>query len=456
MTVTRAYNSTGVTMRGPTRSDHGWVLPIGAQAVIEQREGIGAFTNVTHDDVILRRYDSGHVFSSWRCFPHFATLAQGGLADNQGWDRTSRAPWHMRFDAVNAHAVDPISGLCVWDGDDVKARVIIRHPWRDRDTADSVDIDITRTLHDDDFYVLDGYAEGSLAHHMDQQLRSHLVGRVPEIRDMVRFEHRFIDGDAVTSARHNRGVWTRSIDLSAIPISHTVGGDADNEGPAGFLCTRRHLVALGHAPTLYQVGAKVYFLTQDEQIVQRQVVDRILPGDTELTFQELDASVVLLDSDVPESVKPMAIMPADYLNYLPCMSGRRHPISGAGGAITGVPCIRPQRFRVASVVMAISGADTDANHPGQAMVIESGHPGDLAGWYVPNIPGDSGTPSIGLIQGEPVVMGISSGDYGEVDGWAANTDLSQIINTLNEWIDELASGYSLTLADLSSFTDFSS
>jgi hypothetical protein len=120
------------------------------------------------------------------------------------------------------------------------------------------------------------------------------------------------------AAGRNEGCITAGLDLSSIPVS-TAGG-TDWKYP-GVLISNRHLLCAAHqAPS---VGSNVYtWLAEDEQtyytagVSAVQVVYNLSTG--------IDIAVVYLDTAISSTpytgIPPMAVLPANWANYLPAVA----------------------------------------------------------------------------------------------------------------------------------------
>lgn len=114
----------------------------------------------------------------------------------------------------------------------------------------------------------------------------------------------------------NTGCWAYGLRQAMTCISpwNSQGG----RERAGTAVTPRHILAATHF--LINIGSTIRFITADNQIVTRTVVDwtRINAyPESEGIFYPTDITVELLDEDLPATITPAKIAPLDFLKYGP-------------------------------------------------------------------------------------------------------------------------------------------
>lgn len=264
------------------------------------------------------------------------------------------------------------------------------------------------------------YATDSLAKEVTDAVDSRIAGLNAETSKPI-----FSTQNHTTpSYIRNSGCWVNDLDLTSIsPWNST-------EGPnrAGVLISPRHIIFAAH----YQInnGSTVRFVDNNNNIVTRTMV-------TKLTHPEYipyypDLTVGLLDSDVPNSIGFVKILPQDWNKYLPSLS-----------VLYRLPCLVLDQEEKA-LISELAGLNTFAGF--RLPELNSAR-------YVfsePIILGDSGNPAFLIIDDQLVIITVWT--YG---GAGLGTSILYHRDAINTMMATLGGGYSLTEIDLSEFTDYS-
>ena len=175
-----------------------------------------------------------------------------------------------------------------------------------------------------------------------------------------------------TATAYNPNSWVAGINLTAVT----------QNVPRGTAITPRHVIYTKHYGFHGQVGQTLNFLTMDNRVVSRKIIDvKFLSS----TFDP-DIAVARLDSDLPGSITPMKVLHPNATNYAAIFS----------------PLLRIDQESKALIVQATpsgpQGIQTDAsvNPPGAAYSL----------YYEDMISGDSSSPSILLMNTNNGVMPI--------------------------------------------------
>ena len=208
---------------------------------------------------------------------------------------------------------------------------------------------------------------------------------------------------------------------------------------AGTAVTKRHVLLANHVS--YGIGTTVRFVAADNTVVDRSVVQagRI--------FQDgvgTDAWMVLLDSDLPVSITPCKLFPADYATYLP---------AGADSfnyAANDVPLLSLDQEEKAVLLDVISESASSST---STFIYGAPTLADRVAFYEPIIAGDSGNPVFAVIGTElwllSTLFGAGSGPF--LGALAA--ELDAMITTLDTAEADIT-GYTVTQGDLSSYTGY--
>lgn len=222
----------------------------------------------------------------------------------------------------------------------------------------------------------------------------------------------------------NSGCWVNDLNLTSIsPWNST-------EGPnrAGVLISPRHIIFAAH----YQInnGSTIRFVDNNNNIVTRTMVNKLTHPNYTPYYPDLTVGV--LDSDVPNTISFVKILPQNWNDYLPSLS-----------VIHRLPCFVLDQEEKA-LISELAGLST------------------VAGFRVPEfsstryafsetiITGDSGNPAFLIIDDELVIITVWT--FGGAGGGTSILFHKDAINTM---MSTLGGGYSLTEIDLSGFTDYS-
>lgn len=262
------------------------------------------------------------------------------------------------------------------------------------------------------------WADGTLAKAITDSIQTRIDGTTPSI---VMPLYSQADHNAPLFAR-NASSWLWDVDLTAISPSNVASGPYR----AGVAVTPKHVLYARHYPLA--AGDIIRFVTADDQLVSRTVIATAsLAGD----FFQNDIGVASLASDLPATITPVKVPPANLESYLPNI--------GPGLVAFGTNAIGERAsvrgwLRVSDDSVVFASYTTDQQY----------HP-----FYENYISGDSGSPVFMLVNTEPVLLGcITSGGNGQA------TAVWRKLTELNALIDGLDSGYSLTQVNLTGYPSY--
>lgn len=264
----------------------------------------------------------------------------------------------------------------------------------------------------------------------------------------------------------NTNCWLYDLDLTGICVYPSKRG--------GTAVTPRHLISAKHFT--FGVGAVRYFLTSDNVLISRTVTHQV-------NNPSVDLTISLLDSDLPDSIQPLQVLPVDWKNYMPATLGpdvlpfsHEYPEGqfNTTSEIHGLPAIQYNQFRQISTAETFGKniLNIDGIHHMVGQYTFANYP--PIDYYSPNwtetILYDSGQPKLTTFDGENLVLiflnltpsaGYSlSKDIGYVDDLIKQVDTLAGINSYDaggawaSWTNEdgsyVSKGY-----DLSAYTDYS-
>lgn len=108
--------------------------------------------------------------------------------------------------------------------------------------------------------------------------------------------------DGAGEYTRNTACWAAGIDLTAIPVWNSVRGSRAN----GIAITSRHVLHASHVSV--GIGATLRFVTNGNVVVTRTI--------TAIDDVGIDLQIATLDSDLPETITPAKVLPADWQDDL--------------------------------------------------------------------------------------------------------------------------------------------
>lgn len=223
----------------------------------------------------------------------------------------------------------------------------------------------------------------------------------------------------------NTNFWGGFVDLSCASMWNNAGHDIWG-GPcecwhmAGTAISRRHLICAYHfgIPN----GATVYFMSTSSVVVARQVVARRSVG--------TDVMICALDSDLPDTILPAKILPANYKEYI--------------GSAKGLPVVTLDQEE--KLIVCETGPLQESSTRASLSYGEIPNAGRRIEFYEKIVSGDSGSPRFMLV-GQQVVLlyVIYSGEAG------AGYFVTHYKDEIQQAMNQMCPGYLLEEVDLSSY-----
>lgn len=175
-----------------------------------------------------------------------------------------------------------------------------------------------------------------------------------------------------TATAYNPNSWIAGINLTAVT----------QNVPRGTAITPRHVIYTKHYGYHGQVGQTLNFLTMDNRIISRKIIEVKYLS----TTFDPDVAVVRLDSDLPGSITPMKVLAASANSYAAIYSPLLRIDQESKALIVQASPSGPQSITV----------NTTYNPPGSAFAL----------YYENMITGDSSSPSILLMNSADGIMPI--------------------------------------------------
>lgn len=200
---------------------------------------------------------------------------------------------------------------------------------------------------------------------------------------------------------------------------------------SGILVSPRHVIFATHFMPM--PGAVLRFITATNVVVERTLSSLTSLSQTEAYYPDL--SIGKLDSDVPGTIAFARVLPSDWASKLPSLNS--YPVLCANTD-------QEEHLHLRELSKLPSSTSP------RALVNFRKPVGTLRGeFYEDVVSGDSGNPAFLIINGQLVLLTVwTSGGSG------AGTSVYAFKSAINATMASLGGGYSLTDADLSSFTSY--
>lgn len=219
----------------------------------------------------------------------------------------------------------------------------------------------------------------------------------------------------------NSGCWAYDLDLTPISPWNSTGANTR----AGTLISPRHIIFAAH----YQInnGSIIRFVTTDNTVVERTMINKVSLSQTLYP----DITIGVLDSDVPNTIGYVKVLPSNWSSYLPNV-----------GAIYRIPALALDYEEKALVTElgVVNGGTLIFYTPTNAQRLS---------FFETIIVGDSGNPVFLIINGQLVLLTVWT--WG---GSGGGTFVTYFKNDINSAMSSLGGGYTLTEVDLSGFTSY--
>lgn len=192
---------------------------------------------------------------------------------------------------------------------------------------------------------------------------------------------------------------------------------------AGTIITKKHIIYANHfGVPIIDGGTPIYFVTRDNQIIERRVIKQIADAAS-------DIAIGLLDSNIPDTIEIAPVLPPDFEKHL-----------GIHNKFLIATFDAEEKANVQQCNSLFNGGFS-INTLHESYVEPEYRP--LSSWSEPTIVGDSGNPSFVIIYGELVLLGCFWTSMG-------GSNVGSKHELVNSMIEQLSpgQGYRLTLKPL--------
>ena len=270
------------------------------------------------------------------------------------------------------------------------------------------------------------FVTGSLADTCESAVNGRIAGATT---DMLPIFTDYSSSHAGGTYTRNPDCWIYDLRQAATCVSPWNSNAANRK--AGVALTPRHIATAAHYE--YPVGTSVRFVTADDITVTRTVVGKKRHPDYSPYYP--DITLYLLDSDLPSTITPCKVLPADYETYLP-----------TGPAQIAALCLDQEEKALVTDLSYFTERYAAFRFPDTP---------EEQTLYEGKITGDSGNPAFLIVGGELVCLTLWT--YG---GAGSGTFLTPQIAAMNQMIADLDAaasintGYTIQTVDLSAYPSF--
>lgn len=265
------------------------------------------------------------------------------------------------------------------------------------------------------------WSSGSIAKYLNDNMTSMLVNADANNKNL--FTNSVIGSPS--SYNRNSNLWIKNIDFTCISPWNSTG----NNTRAGTLISKKHVIFCKHLSFYPTVNSTIKFVTNDNETITRTLIKVTPVGD--LNSFAPDVVIGTLDSEVPNTISPVKILPSTYVNFFPTHKTYSQ-------SEYNINCILTlNQFK--NVGLASLNNFYNNNF---ALSVPVGY----QSFSQSIISGDSGSPVFIILNGQLVLLGVFSGQNG---GELTCKYTSEINNIM-----AIDGSYSLAEINLSSFTSY--
>ena len=287
-------------------------------------------------------------------------------------------------------------------------------------------------------YQFESYKVGCLAQHCADQILSRISAKTP-LTGLPLYST--LSTSSATYAR-NANSWLSDVDITCIPVATKPASASNFWLHQGGTVISPDCIAYcnhwggpgGSPPSGRLLGGSVRFYSPTDGVIERQIVaDQSIPP---------DLVIAKLDADLPVTIKPAKVMPANWTVYIPLPQSGMPAANIPALGITHSNEISPVGYKQASI-RAVQRTSNLSYYTSSQSV--SG----FDGWFRSAILYDSGHPAFLLINGELVLLSVWTTS-------SSGTSVTTNVLAINAAMTAMGSGYQLTTADLSEFENYGS
>ena len=268
------------------------------------------------------------------------------------------------------------------------------------------------------------YKSGSLANHITTGIDTRIIGKNPVVSMPMytTMDH------ATPSYVRNTGCWAADFDLTCVSAwnSYAWGGEGGLQR-CGTLISPKHFVCASHFSI--PNGTTMRFVTRDNVVVSRTVTGGQTISDTDIYIGALDQAV------------PTGATGINFAHFLPRTGSQLYlPLISQTYRLPTLGNDQERKAIIQDCVFALTGTASSFANPSDST---------RASFYEAKIVGDSGSPTLMIINGHPVVLLVYF--FG---GPGAGPNLSYYTTEINAAMASLGGGYTVTQVNLAGFPTF--
>lgn len=314
------------------------------------------------------------------------------------------------------------------DGDDIPDMWELAHGLSIHDALDAlVDVDNDGLINLHEYWAssdpVDFDATNTLLSVCAKSVDDRLIGK-DSANSMFKFSNYIENG---TNFVLNPEFWANDVDTSCVSMWNDAmkdiwGGDCSQWHKAGTAISKRHIITAWHYAI--PLGTRVWFMGNDGVSYYRIVTGcRSIGG---------DICIQLLDSDLPDAVVPVKIIPRNYMNFI--RSAKRLPV---------VTFDQEEKL-----IVADSSAFKDYSNRSEATGALRPTDSTRLAFYENVISGDSGNPRFLLVRNKLALVSVMH--YG---GTGSGCLISHYAEEIQQAMNILCDGYQLNELELDEYEE---
>lgn len=269
-----------------------------------------------------------------------------------------------------------------------------------------------------------GYLNNTAGKHCTDAISTRIAGKNPSTSKTI-FN---VQDHASSTYQRNTNCWCADLDLTPLSPWNSRGANTR----AGTLISPRHIYFAAHYPL--EIGDTIRFVTSNNVVITRTITNKLIhPG---YNGYGCDIGIGLLDSDVPNTIGFVKILPSNWSSYIPSMFTMQPYVKT-------IPVFYSNQQEKALVY------DWYYYSSSGTAIVGFRTPSDATrlSFNESVVVGDSGNPIILIINGQLVILTVFTTS-------GSGAFITYYKNDVNAMMTQLGGGYQLTEVDLSSFNSY--
>lgn len=242
--------------------------------------------------------------------------------------------------------------------------------------------------------------------HMTSEVTSRLEGKTPSTAQDI-----FSSYTTVTNLQRNTDCWAHGLKglTGFVAWNDRVGQEKQIGGVA---ITKRHVLFTEHAS--YVVGNKVYFVTEHDVLIEREIVaTKAHPSNS---YGNGDFGIALLNVDLPDSIEPVKVLPINAYQFFDTDNFSSSTSTSWNGELSNEVLVLntdQENKALVSELYYLQFEDFVDPTPDDYSTVDgygeftiTNPSANYLSWHETATGGDSGSPVAAVINGECVLLGL--------------------------------------------------